>query len=132
MDILARIAVAFALVALTANPTPFSYLSWAVGAVAGQLPLVVLLGLLLLAGWIIFLRASLRSLGPFGMTLVAAIFAAFAWVLTDLGLLRLNDRQAAEWMAIAGLSVVLGTGLAWSHIRRRLSGQADVDDVDER
>jgi hypothetical protein len=26
---------------------------------------------------------------------------------------------------------VLATGMSWSHIRRRLSGQADVDDVDE-
>ena len=28
-------------------------------------------------------------------------------------------------------SLVLGVGLSWSHIRRAISGQADMDDVDE-
>jgi len=27
--------------------------------------------------------------------------------------------------------VILAVGMSWSHIRRRLSGQADMDDVDE-
>jgi hypothetical protein len=29
------------------------------------------------------------------------------------------------------LGVILGVGMSWSHIRRRLSGQASVDRVDE-
>lgn len=131
MEIVIRILFAFLLVAATANPTRYSYLGWAQAGAADTLPLVVLAGLVLLAGWIVFLRASLRALGAFGMVLVAAIFAAAVWVLADQGLLSLRDRSAGEWVAIAGLSVVLGTGLAWSHIRRRLSGQLDVDDVDQ-
>lgn len=131
MDILIRVVVAFALVALTANPTAYSYVGGTLHGDGADLSLRVLAGLLLLAGWIVFLRASLRSLGPFGMALVGAIFGAAVWVLIDAGMLRLADRAATEWLAILGLSVMLGTGLAWSHIRRRLSGQADVDDVDE-
>lgn len=130
MEILIRCIVAFALVALTANPTDLSFMGWALGKGSADLPVVVLAGLLLLAGWIIFVRASVRALGVAGMALVAAIFVALIWVLHDFGLLSLNGRGAAEWIAILCLSVVLGVGLSWSHIRRRLSGQVDVDDVD--
>jgi hypothetical protein len=27
------------------------------------------------------------------------------------------------------VSIVLGVGMSWSHVRRRMSGQADVTDV---
>jgi Family of unknown function (DUF6524) len=29
------------------------------------------------------------------------------------------------------VATILAIGMSWSHVRRRLSGQADVDDVDE-
>ena len=32
---------------------------------------------------------------------------------------------------IAVLSLVLATGMSWSHIRRKMTGQIDVDDVEE-
>ena len=32
-----------------------------------------------------------------------------------------------RWM----LAVILATGMSWSHIRRRLTGQFDVDDMDD-
>jgi hypothetical protein len=35
------------------------------------------------------------------------------------------------WLALFALSFVLGIGLSWSHVRRALSGQADMDDVDQ-
>ena len=95
------------------------------------MPLAVLLGLILFIGYVIFLRATLRSIGAFGMLLIAALVGALIWVLVDWGVLRLTDPDATVWLAIVALSVILGTGLSWSLIRRRLSGQADVDDVEE-
>ena len=96
-----------------------------------QLPLAVLMGLLLLVGYIIYLRATLRSIGGFGMLLVIAIVAALWWVLFDYELLALTDTSQWIWLGLMALSLVLGIGLSWSHVRRRLSGQADMDDVDE-
>ncbi|WP_172326816.1 DUF6524 family protein [Mangrovicoccus sp. HB161399] len=130
-EILPRWAIAFALVAATFNPTPYSYVGWALHHGWETLSVAVLLGLLLFAVWVIFLRATLRSIGPFGMGLVAAIFAAAVWVLHDMGVLALDNDAVTGWLAILGLSLVLGTGLGWSHVRRRMSGQADVDDVEE-
>ena len=91
--------------------------------------MVVLGGLLLLVGYIIYLRATLRSIGAFGMLLVLAIAGALVWVLYDLGLLRLEEGAARIWLGLGILSLVLGIGLSWSHVRRRISGQSDMDDV---
>ncbi|HAR51355.1 MAG TPA: hypothetical protein DCS45_05685, partial [Roseovarius nubinhibens] len=55
--------LAFALLAATFNPTGYSYLGWARDNLNAELPMVVLGGLLLLVGYIIYLRATLRSIG---------------------------------------------------------------------
>ena len=131
MGFLLRWICAFALIALTFNPTPWNYVRWAEANYTAQLPMTVLLGLILLVGYIIYLRATLRSIGAFGMALVLALVGAVLWVLFDYGLLDLSDPRFATWLGIFALSMVLAIGLSWSIVRRKLSGQADVDDVDE-
>lgn len=131
MGILARWLFAFLLLALTFNPTELNYVRWAQAAWSDSMPLVVLAGLILFVGYVIYLRATLRSIGAFGMALVAALVAALVWVLIDAGILTLDDPDFTVWLGIFALSVVLGIGLSWSIVRRRLSGQSDVDDVDE-
>jgi len=128
---LIRWCIAFVLLALTFNPTPWSYVRWAPSAWSEQTPLVVLGGLLLLTGYVIYLRATLRSIGAFGMALVAAVVAAMIWALVDYRIIRLDNPGTNTWIALVALSFILGIGLSWSIVRRRLSGQADVDDVDE-
>ena len=126
-----RWLVAFVLLAATFNPTEWNYARWAQTNINDQMPMVVLLGLILLVGYIIYLRATLRSIGAFGMGLVLAIVAALLWVLYDYGWLSLDNPSFNLWIGIIALSLVLGVGLSWSHVRRALSGQADMDDVDE-
>ena len=131
MGFLLRWLMAFVLLGATFNPTSWNYVRWAEVNFYDQMPLAVLLGLVLLVGYIIYLRATLRSIGVFGMGLVLAIVAAFLWVLYDYGVLTLDDQTLNVWLGLIALSAVLGIGLSWSHIRRDLSGQADMDDVDE-
>ena len=131
MGFIIRWIFAFALLALTYNPTPWNYVRWGMDSYDTQLPLVVLGGLILLVGYIIYLRATLRSIGVFGMLLTAAVVGTIIWVLFDQGLISLSDPTVNTWLAILTLSLVLAIGLSWSIVRRRLSGQADVDDVDE-
>lgn len=95
-----------------------------------NMSIAVLAGLVLLVGYIIYLRATLRSIGAFGMLLVLAVVGAGLWVLYDLGVLRLDDPSFNVWLGLIALSFVLAIGLSWSIVRRALSGQADVDDVD--
>jgi uncharacterized protein DUF6524 len=122
---------AFALIAATFNPTEWNYIRWSVANFDQSLSVVVLSGLLLIVAYIIYLRATLRSIGAFGMGLVMAVVAALIQVLSDMGLLSLDNQSMNTWLGIFALSAVLGVGLSWSHVRRALSGQADIDDIDE-
>jgi hypothetical protein len=126
-----RWMVAFGLLSVTFNPTEWNYTRWARMNFSEQMPLAVLLGLLLAVGYIIYLRATLRSIGGFGMGLVLAVAGALLWVLYDYGYLTFDNPAQNTWLILAALSLVLGIGLSWSHVRRHLSGQADMDDVDE-
>ncbi|MEO0379022.1 MAG: DUF6524 family protein [Pseudomonadota bacterium] len=122
---------ALALLAATYNPTEFNYVRWVLEHGSANLSIAVLVGLVLTVGYIIYLRATLRSIGTFGMLLVLALVGAILWVLYDLGLFSLDNPGLNTWLGLLALSLVLGVGLSWSHVRRALSGQADMDDVDE-
>lgn len=128
---LLRWLFAFGLVTVTYNPTDYNFVRWAATQGQTQLSVTVLGGLVLLVGYIIYLRATLRSIGAFGMLLILALVGALLWVAYDFGLLDLQNRALTMWIGIFALSLVLGIGLSWSIVRRKLSGQADVDDVDE-
>ncbi|MBL4813329.1 MAG: hypothetical protein JKX69_13465 [Rhodobacteraceae bacterium] len=131
MSFLLRWIFAALLLCATYNPTQWNYISWSMAHFSDKLPYVALFGLVLFIGYIIYLRATLRSIGVFGMLLVMALVAALIWVLYDLGWLSLENGAANTWLGLFALSIVLATGLSWSIIRRRLSGQADVDDLDD-
>ena len=131
MAFLIRWLIAFVLLAATWNPTPYNYVRWATENWETQLPVTVLGGLILTVVYIVYLRATLRSIGPIGMALVAAVFAALIWVLIDWGWLQTGNSVVNQWLSILLASLVLGIGLSWSILRRRISGQVDIDDVDE-
>jgi Family of unknown function (DUF6524) len=130
MGIVLRWLGAFVLLAATFNPTQWNYTRWVEANWASQTPLAVFLGLILAVGFMIYGVATLRSIGPFGVLLIAAIFGAGLWVLIDWGVLALGNSNLNVWLAIFALSIILGIGLSWSILRQRLSGQASVDEID--
>jgi hypothetical protein len=114
----------------TYNPSPYSFIGWLVSEGFQFGPVPALVGIVLICLWIIFLRATFLSLGWLGITLGAALFACLIWLLVDFGLLSLESTSALAWLSLIVLSMVLAVGVSWSHIRRRLTGQIDVDDVE--
>lgn len=126
-----RLLVALVLVFTTYNPSGYSYYDWVRQVWPGLDPYVALAGILLVIGWVIYLRATLRSLGLIGLLLVAAVCACIIWLLFDWGVLSLQRRDIVAWVILSLQAFVLAVGISWSHIRRRLSGQVDIDDVDE-
>lgn len=131
MGFLVRWLFAFGLIAATFNPTQWNYVKWASEHLSDELPLTVLFGLILFVAYVIFLRATLRSIGAFGMALVTAVFGALIWVLWDMGVLSFTNSSMNVWLGILALSLVLGIGISWSFVRRALTGQFDVDETDE-
>lgn len=130
---LLRLAFTTVLVLLTFNPTRFSYLHWLQRSfVDSRLgPAHALAGVVVLAGWVILFRAASRSLGVWGLFIGAAFFGTLVWFLISIGALTLDQRSTITWIALLCLSGLLALGLSWSHVRRRLTGQLDVDDVDQ-
>lgn len=128
---LLRWAFAVALVFGSYNPTDFSYFNWVVSTGSDFGPVEALAGVALLIAWIIFLRATWLSLGWLGITLGAALFSCLIWLLVDVGWLSLDSGGAFTWLVLLLLSMILAAGMSWSHIRRRLTGQFDVDDIED-
>ena len=130
-NFLIRWVIALILVFATFNPTDYSYYRWVAAPGSDNLALQALVGVALLILYVIFLRATWRSIGPIGLTLAIAFFGAIVWVLLDLGWLNLDQPTVMTYVILVILATILAVGISWSHIRRRMTGQADIDDVDE-
>ncbi len=127
---LLRFAVAFVLVFATYNPSGYSYYHWLSENISSPTPLLALSGIVLLIGWVIFLRATSRSLGFIGLALAAAFFGVIIWMMVDAGWLHADSLNAFTYIFLFILCAILAVGISWSHIRRRMTGQVDVDEVD--
>jgi len=63
--------------------------------------------------------------------LAAAFFGTLLWLLVDKGILPKDNMKMMAWIYMALLAGVLAIGMSWSHVRRRMAGQVDVDETDE-
>jgi hypothetical protein len=128
-----RFLAALMLVLLTYNPSGHSAYHWVSAAISISNfgPLHLLLVGVLVAGWAIFWVSTWRSLGPFGFTLAGVILGAIIWFLFDIGLLESHSVSAITWIALIALAAVLAVGVSWSHLWRRMTGQFNVEDVDD-
>jgi len=130
--VLLRILAALLMVLVTFNPSGHSFLHWLAHDFPHFQPLQAVVGLVLLICWISYVTATLRSLGILGVSLLLALFAALVWLAVDSGWLSLQGGSALAWIAVVAVGLILGVGMCWSFVRRRLSGQADVDEVHGR
>lgn len=130
-SVLIRIFFATLLVMLTYNPTAYSYYDWVIYSIDKFDVMVVVAGVVLLIGWSIFIRATLRSLGAFGLTLAFALCGTLLWLIIDWGLVSIENITAVTWIVLLIISLILGIGMSWSFIRHRMSGQVDTNDNDD-
>jgi len=127
--VLLRFMFAVLLVLLTYNPSGYSYFHWVWGS--DFTPYIAVAGAVLLIGWVIYVRATLESLGTLGLILASAFFACLVWLLVYWGWLSLSNVSAITWVAEVILAALLALGMSWSHIHRRMTGQVDVDELDD-
>ena len=128
---LIRVIATTVIVMLTYNPSGWSYFHWLWNAGFDQdIALKVLAGLILVTAYVVLLRATFFAIGAAGIVLVGAIVAGIVWVAVDFGLLEIRDTGILQWIILIGIGLILGVGLSWALIRRRLSGQYSVDDVE--
>jgi hypothetical protein len=63
--------------------------------------------------------------------LVASLFGVLVWMLFFYDVVKSSSGATLTWIVLIGVAVVMTVGISWAHLRRRLSGQATVDDVDD-
>jgi hypothetical protein len=64
--------------------------------------------------------------------LMAALFAAVVWMFVSWGWIDLANATAMTWVSLVVLGLILGIGMSWAIIRRDLTGQASVDEIEDR
>lgn len=131
-----RFLFAFLLVALTWNPTRFNYVEWMLAQFdpverSNLWPVVAFCGIIMLMGWIFFVRTTTRSLGTGGIILCAGLAITVFWALFRYNIVSSASTTVIAWLVLILLSAVLAAGMSWAHLRARWSGQASVDQVDE-
>ncbi|MCW8931792.1 MAG: DUF6524 family protein [Gammaproteobacteria bacterium] len=127
-----RLFFALILVFATFNPSGYSFYHWILTALeTGFEPLMVLAGIVLLIGWVVYIRATISSLGLIGLILAFAFFGTLIWMVIDWGIVPVDSIQTITYIVLSLLSMVLAIGMSWSHIRRRMSGQVDVNETED-
>jgi len=126
-----RFLFALLLVLCTYNPSGYSYFHWLHQNLHSLTPYIALAGLALIIGWVIYLKATMNSLGLIGILLASAFFACLVWLFIYWKMLDLNNTSAVAWFVEILLAVLLALGMCWSHFSRRISGQIDVDEIEQ-
>ena len=127
---LLRFMAGLILVFATYNPEGYSYYHWLTTEFPSITALKAFIGVLLIVGWAIYIRATLRSLGTVGLILATAFFGTLLWLVVESGVVSVDSVRVVTYLVLILLALVISTGLSWSHVRRRLSGQMDTDEVD--
>lgn len=127
---LLRWLFAILLVLITFNPTHYSLFHWLWPFNNEQLPLKILSVLTMTVIYLIFIRATFRSIGLIGIILALAVSSTLVWLFIDQGWMSVDNYTAITWILLVVIGTILGIGISWSHIRKKLTGQFDTDDVD--
>nr|WP_324257931.1 DUF6524 family protein [Cellvibrio fontiphilus] len=125
-----RFLFALLLVLLSYNPSGYSYFHWVYNSFSDITPYVVIAGIILLIGWGVYIKATLNSLGIVGVIVLSALFASLVWLFIYWGFLSVSDISAMAWVIEVLLAALLAVGMCWSHFTRRMSGQVDVDEIE--
>jgi len=123
--ILVRMLAVMLLVGGTYNPSGYSYYHWVLDTgttlwVAKLFTLTVIVG-----GFAICINATVRSLGLLLGGPMLLLIVTLVWLAADLGWVDLSDWLQRTLTIQAALVLMLGTGVSFSIIRYRLSGQMD-------
>lgn len=128
-----RLIASILLVYATFNPMGWSYYHWALVPLVGDLgsfnAVKFLGGVVLVAGWVVFLGASRRSIGLKGAILIAAICAGLIWLLAEWHVVNAASSDVLTHLGLVATAIILAVGMSWSLVSRRITGQQDTDVV---
>jgi FtsH-binding integral membrane protein len=72
------------------------------------------------------------SLGTIGIVLLTGLSVVILWALFRYHIVSAGSTTLISWIVLILFSGMLAAGMSWAHLRARWSGQATVDQVEER
>lgn len=126
-----RFIVALILVFATYNPEGYSYFHWGIMEIKSMTATKAFVGVILIIGWVIYIRATINSLGLIGLSLAIAFFGTLLWIIVDWRWVPLDSVKLLSYIVLVMASAILTTGMSWSFVRRKMSGQYDIADTDD-
>src|SRR4051812_23828671 len=125
IGILVRMLAVLLLVSGTYNPSGYSYYHWAFHTAADQWAAKTLIGMLIIVAFIVCVHATVRSLGLLLSIPLLAVIGTGIWLLSVWDVIDLSNGLQRTLVLEASITLLLGTGVSFSLIRYRLSGQLD-------
>lgn len=119
--------MALVLVLATWNPSGYSYTHWLLANLSHISALIAFAGVVLLIGWVLFLHATMESLGAIGILLATAFFGTLIWLFFDQGWITAQN-DAITYTSLVVLAAILTLGMVWSNLWRHWSGQVTVSE----
>ena len=116
-----RFIFAVVVVFSTYNPEGVSYFHWVKDDITSITIGKALVGVILLIGWVILI---------IGIILAIAFFGLLIWLIVDVIGLDTQSFRVVSYIVQIMIASVLSIGVSWSHVRRRISGQVDTDEVE--
>jgi len=126
---LIRLFAALFVVFSTYNPSGISYYHWLVAAWPADWLLQVPILPLYVIAYALLVRATFRGLRPIGIVLAIALMGTIAWLLLDLGAIRLASPGDLGLILLYMLAGLLAAGVSWMRVWTRLTGQASYDNL---
>jgi len=119
-----RWAIGLLLLTATYNPTGWCYIVWVNRNPDLPASIVLLFGLVITFGFVVYVRGAFGAIGIFGVLALSAFCGTALWALSDLKFIDLKNPVSADWAILFVLSLIFSLGMSWSHLRRlRISGR---------
>ena len=119
----ARLLACFALVFATWNPTGVNFIDWVTGP--EPLALKAVAAALLVLLHTLFARITWLSLGLEGLGFLLVMLFLGVFTLSELDVIDLSRGRTWGYVFNAVAALTLTTGVAWSLMKRRVTGQSN-------
>ncbi len=114
----------------TWNPTPHHFIGYISSGdpLAGFHPFLILI---MIAFWIMAIKAILQSIKIYGALIAAAIIVAFVYGLAQMGWLDTSKWSTLGWIASIGIGLIIFIGMNASIFWKKMTGVYTTDATDE-
>ena len=122
--------LSYALALGTWNPTEHHFVGYISGAnpLEGFKPFFILV---MVALWVMAIKAILQSIKIYGALIAAAIIVAFVYGLAQMGWIDTGNWSTLGWVASIGLGLIVFLGMNASILWKKATGVYTTDATDE-